>query len=106
MLPIILLVVVPVEIRELRVDLLETNTVRYSDGSTRFVQVVAWDEGRDENNLPCAIDRGYKVVKDGYPNAVADRDAETVKKRLENIQKQVETINLANKPDENPQVNV
>ncbi len=56
-----------VEIRELEVAMLETNTVRQPDGSVRFQQIVAWDEARDEANRKVAIDRGYKVVKDGYP---------------------------------------
>ena len=56
-----------VEIRELEVDLLETNTVRQTDGSVRFQQIVAWDEARDERKRSIAIDRGYKVIKDGYP---------------------------------------
>lgn len=57
-----------VDVRELEVDLLETNTVLQADGSVRFTQIVAWDEGRDEANRPVAVDRGYKVVKDGYPS--------------------------------------
>lgn len=65
----LLLVVNPtVEIRELEVDLLETNTVRQADGTIRFQQIVAWDEARDEAHRTVAVDRGYKVVKDGYPS--------------------------------------
>lgn len=44
------------------VDLLETNVVTSNKG-IRFTQVIAWDKGKD-----FAIDRGYKVVKKGYPS--------------------------------------
>lgn len=69
MIPLILtaLMTPPVEVRSIEVDLLETNTVRQEDGSIRFTQIIAWDEGRDETNRPVPIDRGYKVVKEGYP---------------------------------------
>ena len=48
--------------------MLETNTVRQEDGTVRFTQIIAWDKGYDECKRPLAIDRGYKVVKKGYPN--------------------------------------
>ena len=47
-----------------------------------------------------------ELVRDSYPNLVIDRDSDSVAKQLDNIQKQVETVNLANKPDEDPQVSV
>ena len=72
MTPIILLAflfdpMIGVEVREIQVDLLETNIVTQEDGTVRFTQIVAWDKGSDDNNRPCAIDRGYKVVKENYP---------------------------------------
>lgn len=56
-----------VEVCERDVELLETNTVRDEDGTVRFVQVIAWDSTRDDENRHVAIDRGYKIVNDGYP---------------------------------------
>lgn len=47
-----------------------------------------------------------EVVKSGFQNLVADRDSETRLKQIEAVQKEIETIQLANKPDENPQVSV
>ena len=46
-----------------------------------------------------------EIVKDGYPNLVADRDSDSVKKHLDNIQKQVETIKLAEEPTTSVSVN-
>lgn len=68
LLPLVIHPELLIEVREIEVELLETNTVtNRSDDGIRFIQVVAWDKGLDENNRPCAIDRGYKVVKNGYP---------------------------------------
>lgn len=51
------------EIVRIEVDLLETNVVRNDAGRVRFTQVIAWDARTNGS----AVDRGYKVVKDGYP---------------------------------------
>lgn len=46
-----------------------------------------------------------EIVKDGYPNIVADRDADSVAKKLDNIQKSVETEKLATEPTTSVSVN-
>jgi hypothetical protein len=47
-----------------------------------------------------------EIVKSGFPNLVADRNADTEKKMIENAQKQIETIKLAEEPTESVNVNV
>jgi hypothetical protein len=72
MLPVLVMLAIPLdmldlagpEIVSIEVDLLETNTVVDAEGRVRFTQVVAWEEAAGGQ----AIDRGYKVVKEGYPS--------------------------------------
>lgn len=47
-----------------------------------------------------------EIVKDGYPNVVIDRDADSEMKQIENAQKRIETIKLAEEPTESVNVNV
>ncbi|MBU8921777.1 MAG: hypothetical protein KOO63_08155 [Bacteroidales bacterium] len=47
-----------------------------------------------------------EIVKSGYANLVADRDADSVAKKLDNIQKAVETEKLATEPTQSVNVNV
>ena len=47
-----------------------------------------------------------EIVKSGFPNLVADRDADSEKKMIENAQKKIETIKLAEEPTESVNVNV
>jgi hypothetical protein len=47
-----------------------------------------------------------EIVKSGFGNLVADRDADTTAKHLDNIQKQVETLKLAQEPNVSASVSV
>jgi hypothetical protein len=46
------------------------------------------------------------IVKSGFENLVSDRNADSVAKHLDNIQKQVETMKLAEDPTVNASVSV
>lgn len=46
------------------------------------------------------------LVKDSYPNLVADRNADSEAKQIDNAQKRIETIKLAQEPTESVNVNV
>jgi len=63
----LLLILLPLDVREIDVDLLETNTVLNPTGEVRFSQVWALDVVQGEHGGLQWVNRGYKVRKDGYP---------------------------------------
>ena len=53
-----------------------------------------------------AQDIENQIVASGFDNIVTDRDLDTAKKHLDNMQKRVETIKLAEEPTQSVNVNV
>ena len=53
-----------------------------------------------------AQDIENQIVASGFDNVVTDRDLDTAKKHLDNMQKRVETIKLAEEPTQSVNVNV